>query len=122
MYEFKYTKENGYLQVQVSKKDHNTIFKYRQIKWYQKYEYFLNKERGHFVMIRLTSLAGKLVNILCYPVIILLHGLANYKEVNQEISDQWNEKERGKFVIDDLYKDQEGWDKLTRVVKELMEE
>lgn len=116
-YEFQYTKENGYQQVQVSKKDHNAMFEYRQIKWYQKYEYFLNEERGHFVMICLTSLPAKLVNILGYPVMVLLHGLANYKEINQEISDQWHEKERGHFSGDDSYRRQEGWDELMSVVK-----
>jgi len=116
-YEFQYTKENGYQQVQVSKKDHNAMFEYRQIKWYQKYEYYLNEERGHFVMICLTSVSAKLVNILGYPVMVLLHGLANYKDINQYLSDMWNEKERGKFSGDDSYRRQEGWDELMSIVK-----
>ncbi|GLT20434.1 hypothetical protein GCM10007938_42190 [Vibrio zhanjiangensis] len=116
-YQFKYTEENGYQQVKVSKKDHNATFKYRQIKWSQRYEYYLNEERGHFVMIRLTSLPAKLVSILCYPVIVLLHGLVNYKEINQEISDQWYEKVRGRFVADDCYRNQKGWDELMGIVK-----
>lgn len=115
-YKFKYTKDSGYQQVQMSKKDHNTIFKNRQIRWHQKYEYFLNEERGHFVMICLTSLTCKLVSILGYPVMVLLHGLANYKEINQYIIDQWHEKEKGKFISDNAYRNQDGWNELMRVV------
>ncbi|ELX7527357.1 hypothetical protein SKP09_004490 [Vibrio parahaemolyticus] len=116
-YEFKYTEDNGYRKVSISKKDHNDMFQYRQIKWYYKYEYYLNEELGHFVMIRLTSAPAKLINVLGYPVMILLHGLANYKEINQYLSDMWNEKERGKFSGDDSHKNQKGWDELMSIVK-----
>ncbi|EJG0999625.1 hypothetical protein C4G52_RS22205 [Vibrio parahaemolyticus] len=116
-YEFQYTKENGYQQVQVSKKDHNAMFEYRQIKWYQKYEYYFNEERGHFVMICLTSFPAKLVNLLGYPVMLLLHGLANYKEINQEISDQWHEKERGHFSGDGCYRTSKDWGAIMSAMK-----
>ena len=116
-YEFQYTKENGYQQVKVFKKDHNAMYQYRQIKWFDKYEYYLNEERGHFVMIRFMALPAVLLNTLAYPLLVLMNGLVNYKDINRSMRQIWNPKKLGSFSCDDAYSRQEGWDELMSIVK-----
>ncbi|EJB8454890.1 hypothetical protein MW332_004738 [Vibrio parahaemolyticus] len=116
-YTFRYTEENGYKQVFMSKKDHNSLFEYRQVKWNYKYEYLLNEETGHFVMLRLASLPAKLLVTISYPLIVILHGLVNYKEVNREIQMIWSQKKNGSFSADDWYRHQVFWDELMRAVR-----
>lgn len=101
----------------MSKKAHNSMFEYRQIRWCDKYEYYLNEERGHFVMIRLTNLFARVLLTTYYPVIVLLEGIVNYKQVNKEIGDMWYQRERGRFSGDDSYRSQDGWDELMSIVK-----
>ncbi len=117
-YLFPYTEENGYKQVYISKKDHNDMFEFRQIKIAAKYEYYLNEDKGHFIMIKLVNLPSRVLVSLAYPVIVLLHGLANYKEINKELGDMWYPKERGTFSCDDSYQRQEGWDEVMSIIKD----
>lgn len=116
-YEFKYTEDNGFQKVHISKKDHNDMFEYRQIKWCDKYEYYLNEDTGQFVMIKLTSFPAKILATVAYPLLILLHGIVNYKEVNTEIYRMWNQKKTGSFSGDDSHKSQQGWNELMSIVK-----
>lgn len=116
-YVFKYTEANGYRKVFISKSDHNRIFKYRQIKWHHKYEYFLNDNNDHFVMIRLTSFLGKILDTSIYPITVLIHGITRIKEVNREIYEIWNEKKTGTFSCDDANKNYKNWNELISAIK-----
>ncbi|HCE3428274.1 TPA: hypothetical protein NG603_004451 [Vibrio parahaemolyticus] len=116
-YTFRYTEENGYKKVHMSKKDHNALFVYRQIKWNCKYEYLLNEQTGHFVMLRLASLPAKVLLIVCYPLIVLLNGLANIKEVNKEVRDLFLPKENGSFTADDCYRTSKDWGAIMSAIK-----
>lgn len=46
---------------------------------------------------------AKVVNIILYPILVLICGFGNIKELNKEVSDMFHEKERGKFSGDDRY-------------------
>lgn len=116
-YVFKYTEANGFKQVNVSKRDHNQVFKNRRIKWYEKYEYFLNEETDQFVMINLTNLPAKLLSTALYPVALILNGVVNYKELNREIYNMWNQKETGSFSGDASYRRNDGWDEIMAIIK-----
>lgn len=116
-YTFRYTEENGYKRVHISKKDHNALFINRQIKWSDKYEYLLNEEKGHLVILRLRSLPVKVFITAFYPIILLLHGLANFEEVNKDIINLWNQKKSGSFSADDCHENDKDWDCITRAIR-----
>ncbi|AXX63254.1 hypothetical protein [Vibrio vulnificus] len=115
-YKFKYTKENGFKQVKIAPSVHNENFIHRKIIWCDRYEYFLNEDTGVFAMIRLANLPAKLFVTIAYPVSLLLHGLNNFKSVNKEVYEIWNQKETGTFSVDESYRSQQGWNDLMDLI------
>lgn len=103
-YTFEYTKENGYREATLSGKLQNKLFKYRKSSYKTKYVYFVNEDIGVIEMCAFCPVYLKIIGTLLYPVWLLLYGVSNYKEINKEISDVWNEKERGKFSGDTISK------------------
>lgn len=103
-YKFEYTKENGYREAILSGKLQNKLFKYRKSSYKTKYVYFVNEDIGIIEMCAFCPVYLKIIGTLLYPVWLLLYGVINYKEINKEISDVWNEKERGKFSGDTISK------------------
>ena len=103
-YEFKYTKDNGYREATLSNKLQDKLFKYRKSSYKTKYVYFVNEDIGVIQMCAFCPMYLKIIGTLLYPIWLLLYGVGNYKEVNKEISDVWNEKERGKFSGDTIWK------------------
>lgn len=103
-YKFEYTKENGYREATLPNKLQDNLFKYRKSNWRKKYVYFVNEDIGVIEMCAFCPVYLKIIGTLLYPVWLLLYGVSNYKEINKEISDIWNEKERGKFSGDTISK------------------
>lgn len=103
-YEFKYTKDNGYHEATLSNKLQDKLFKYRKSSYKTKYVYFVNEDIGVIQMCAFCPMYLKIIGTLLYPIWLLLYGVGNYKEVNKEISDVWNEKELGKFSGDTIWK------------------
>ena len=103
-YEFKYTKENGYREATMPNKSQDKLFKYRKSSWRKRYVYFVNEDIGVIEMCAFCPVYLKIIGTLLYPVWLLLYGVSNYKEINKEILDVWNEKERGKFSGDTINK------------------
>lgn len=104
MYEFKYTPENGYYMAKVSRNKHNEMFEHRQIDKWQSYTYAVNEDKGHIVMMRHASTFAIALSILAYPFIMLIHGIANYKEINDEYKRNLNWKCYGSFCCDEVWK------------------
>lgn len=104
MYEFKYTPENGYYMAKMGRKDHNKLFEKRQINIWQSYTYAVNEEKGHIVMMRHASPLAIALSILAYPFIMLIHGIANHKEINDEYKRGINWKRYGSFSCDEIRK------------------
>jgi hypothetical protein len=46
---------------------------------------------------------AKVINILYYPIVILLNGISNIKNVNRDYRRMFNEKETGAFSSDIIY-------------------
>ena len=108
MYEFKYTPENGYYMAKMSRNDHNKLFSKRQINIWQSYTYAVNEEKGHIVMMRHASLLAIVLSIFAYPFIMLIHGIANYNEINDEYKCGINWKRCGSFSCDEVWKSWNG--------------
>lgn len=103
-YEFKYTKANGYREATLSDKLQDKLFEYRKSSWRKKYIYFVNEDIGVIELCNFSPIYLKIMISLLYPFMILFYGLGNIKEMNKEYSNMWNEKERGKFTGDTIYK------------------
>lgn len=103
-YKFEYTKENGYREATLSSQLQDKLFKYRKSSWRKRYVYFVNEGIGVIEMCVFCPVYLKIIGTLLYPVWLLLYGVSNYKEINKEISDVWNERERGKFSGDTISK------------------
>lgn len=101
-YEYKYKcpTEYGMKKVKVTRKQHNEMFNKRKLKWGQRAEYYidLEKDRGeiHFFANNL----GIIVTILLFPMLVLINGIGNIKELIDEYSEFFNKKEKGAFTKD----------------------
>ena len=103
MYEFKYTPENGYYMAKMSRKEHNKLLEKRQVNIWQSYTYAVNEDKGHIVMMRHASPLAIVLSILVYPFIMLIHGIANYKEIHDEYKRNINWRRYGSFCGDEIH-------------------
>ena len=108
MYEFKYTPENGYYMATMSRKDHNKLFERRHVNVWQSYTYAVNEEKGHIVMMRHASPFAIVLSILAYPFIMLIHGIANHREIHDEYKRNINWRRYGSFCCDEILKCKSG--------------
>jgi hypothetical protein len=101
---YKYTDpvDSGFTKFKLTKKQHNEIFPKRKIKWTDRYEYFYNK---HSILLhKFASWKAVLLSTILLPLIILLEGIANIKDIWREIVGLYKQKELGKFVPERIWK------------------
>lgn len=101
-YKYKDPLENGYKKITVSKALHNSVFKYRQRSlWknlFTKYEYYAN---DWCIQVEvLPTLFAKVIVIVTFPVTLLVHGIANFTEIKDEVYRFCNPKKTGSFIVD----------------------
>ena len=118
-YEYINPEDKGYKKFSISKREQNKIFRYRKTAWSLNYEFYVNK--NHIKMQAIPSTLGCIVSTLLFPLGVLLEGLANYKEVyNDMVLRVWQCKKYGAFSGDDIY-NREGadgtYDKLLEAAK-----
>ncbi len=90
----------GYKQFKLTKKQHNKLFKYRQIKWRDRYEYYYNDK--YILLYRFTNWKAIILITLLFPVILLLEGLLDYKETIKDYKGMYNQKKYGAFSSDSV--------------------
>lgn len=102
-YEYKDPADFGMKKVSLSRKSHNEIFPKRKVKWAQRYEYYIDDNK--VTMQRLTNFWGKLYVVGVAPLGIILYGAITYFK---EASDAFNEKKKGAFVQETIFKGRNG--------------
>lgn len=102
-YEYKDPTDFGMKKVRLSRKAHNEIFPKRKVKWAQRYEYYIDDNK--VTMLRLTNFFGKAYVVGVAPLGIILYGAITYFK---EASDVFNEKKKGAFVQETIFKDRNG--------------
>ena len=85
----------GAIELRLSSKQHNSIFKYRQKTIWNKYEYY--KYTNHIVMEKYVSLVGVIVSLILFPLYILRY---DAKEITKEFKRLLNQKKTGAFTAD----------------------
>ena len=108
---YKYVYENpldkGYTKFKLTKKQHNSLFKYRQIKWFDNYQYYYNETE--IIMERFTNTFGKIITTLLFPISVVVVGFSDSKEA---LVDLYKQKEKGHFTSDIVWKRKEHKDVL----------
>ncbi len=101
-YVYKNPLNNGYKKFKLSRKQHNQLFQYRQIKWYDKYEYYYN---DHEILLhKFSNVLGIVVATILFPADVLFQGLFNIKECCDELISLYNQKKYGSYIPDCISK------------------
>lgn len=107
--------DKGYVKFKLSKKQHNEIFKYRQIKWNERYDYYYNDEK--IIMHKLTNRKAVVMCTLFFPIAIIFEGLINIKEAWMDLKKLYNQKEYGSFVSEHVWKKEQKYKQIMDIVE-----
>ena len=101
-YQYENPIENGYTQIYIPRKKWNKLYPYAKLHWSQYNEYYIN---GNSLLIHkfyYTYICY--LNLLFFPIMLLLVGLANYREVWDENIKLLNQKKYGSFSSNTVWK------------------
>ena len=119
MLDYKYTYEDplkrGHKQFKLTKKQHNELFPRRKIRWTDKYEYYYNEY--HVILHRFTNIQTKILLTILFPVMLIAHGIVNFKELIREYKRLYKEKKYGSFVSDHISKGTSKYDEIMRIIE-----
>lgn len=108
-------KDRGFKQFRITRQQHNALFKQRQLKWSHRYEYYYNEDM--ILLHGFMNPLGVALNILLFPVLLLIHGLSNTKEVAKELKKMLNQKKYIQYIVDTVPKGSEMYDKIMEIIK-----
>lgn len=113
-YKYENPLDRGYKQFTLIKKQHNELFKYRQIKWYDRYEYYYNE---HCVLLhKFYNWEAVIITTILFPITLLLVGLANMKECFKDLKSLYNQKKSGSFITDSISSGTETYNKVIKII------
>ena len=105
-YKYKDPLENGYKKIKVSKALHNSVFKHRQrTLWkdlFEKHEYYANDWCVRVEVM--PTLLAKVIVVVTFPIILLIHGVANFRELKDEVYRFCNPRKTGEFYYGWYYR------------------
>lgn len=99
VYKYESPASKGYVLTKLKRRHLNKVLKY-PIQPHWRVDVWWKEEDNTFIVERCTAYWAVFANCVLLPITLLLHGVANYKEILQEHKDLFNEKEKGKFVSD----------------------
>lgn len=88
----------GYNKFNLSKKEHNKLFKYRRRNWKSRYEYYYNDKE--IIMEKYHSLVVKMICVLIFPIGVIWVG---FPDALEELKTSIFQKKYGSFNVDDIY-------------------
>lgn len=96
-----------YKRFKITNKQQNSLFKYRQSKFFIRYEYYMNDKE--ILMYQIPTLFACVLSTLLFPIGLpiglLLEGVVHYKDAYKiMVADMWKCKENGAFSSDRVYK------------------
>ena len=92
--------KEGYLKIKLTPNEHKEIFR----SYNKRVKYEVYEDKNTFIRERYTPSWVKIINIILYPILLLIHGIGNIKELNEDIQCLFNEKQGGHFIKDYIYK------------------
>lgn len=115
-YIYKDPLDQGYKQFKLTKKQHNKLFPNRQRTWKSRFEYYYND--NNVILHLFTSRLAIILNLILFPLSVLLNGLREFKEVAESHKKLLNEKKYGSFSSDDIWKSSDLYSEIMEVIKE----
>ena len=114
-YVYKNPLDEGYKKFKLTKKQHNQLFKHRQIMWFDKYEYYINE---HEVLLhKFYNWKVIILNTIFFPIVVLLNGIVNFKECCIEMKKLYNQKKYGYFISDYIYSGTETYEQIKNLIQ-----
>jgi hypothetical protein len=107
--------ETGHKRFYLTKKQHNELFKFRKIRWADKYEYYYNEH--HIILHKFTNMRAKILATLAFPFMIIIHGVVNFNELIKDYKRLYNEKKYGSFVSDHISKGSNKYEEVMKFIK-----
>ena len=107
--------DNGYKKFKLSKKQHNQIFKYRQIKWIDKYEYYYNDRQ--IILHKFYNPLSVAINTLLFPISILANGYLHFKDCWKDLKSLYHQKQCGSFISDSISNGTDTYNKIMDIIK-----
>lgn len=118
MSDYKYVYKNpldqGCQQFKLTRKQHNALFKYRQMKWYHRYEYYYNEHK--IIMHRFVNIYGIILQTIMFPILVLLEGLGDIKQIIEEYKKLYNQKKYGSFRGDNIWSDSDKYKEIMNLI------
>lgn len=105
---------NGYKRFFLAKKQHNELFKYDQLHWFTRYEYYISDDR--IIVNRFTHPVAIAINLILFPLSLLLHGMVNFKESWTDHKKLLNEKKHGSFLSEIVWARTNTYKKIAEIV------
>lgn len=105
----------GYFQFKLTKKQHNDLFKYRKIRWFDRYEYYYNE--NSIILHKFVNKKTVLMFTLWLPIFMILGGMMNAKEIWKELMGLYRQKENGSFSSDSIPKNSSKYEQLMSIIK-----
>lgn len=114
-YVYKNPLDQGYKQFKLTKKQHNELFQYRKKDWKRKFEYYYN---DNYVILHLfASKRAIIANTIMFPIIVLINGFGNMKEIVNEFKGLYQSKRYGGFSSDSVWHESEIYNKIMKIIK-----
>lgn len=111
--------DEGYKQFTLTKKQHNDLFKYRQITWRDKYEYYYN---GNEILLhKFANVPTKILITILFPFYLLFYGVGNFKELIEEMKSGYNQKKYGSFTVDSISSGSDTYSEIIKIINQKKE-
>jgi hypothetical protein len=113
-YKYKNLLEQGYKQFKLTKKQHNELFPICCKKVWNKFEYYYND--NHIILHQFASPIVIVLTVIVFPIIVLINGFGNIKEIIREYRDAFNQKKYGNFISDTVWSNTETYNKIMKII------
>lgn len=113
-YQYRDPLKQGYKKFKLTTKQHNELFKYRKKKWYSKYEYYYNENQ--ILLHGFTNKFAIVINTILFPLIVLVNGIGNIKEIIDDFKRLYNEKKYGSFTSDHVWSVTEKYNQIMEII------
>lgn len=108
----------GYRKVSIPKELHKKWFKYEPFDFRVKHEYYWSEEKG-MIHQRITSTLGIVVATLLFPLVLLIEGFGNFKDVKRTYYRLYNEKKTGSFCANDVSPHSRDYEEMKEYFKKM---
>lgn len=94
-YIYRDLEKDGYERFYLNKKEHNKLFPNYKINLLNKYEFYYSPD--YIIVRNFVSIFGVVLATISYPFVMLFYGLRDYKHINKQLYELYNQKKSGYF-------------------------